>query len=427
MSVVAVLGSQWGDEGKGKIVDMLAERANMVVRFSGGPNAGHTIANPYGEFKLHLVPSGVFYPHTTCIISNGVVVSPPVLLTELDQIEGKGVDSSRLFISTRAHLIMPYHTLLDELEEKARGSQALGTTKSGVGPAYMDKIARLGIRVGDLLDKGGFLHRLRFVLEHKNAVITRVYGAPPLSLEEVYDQYCQYAERLIPHIRETEAMTDEAIEKQEAILLEGAQGALLDIDFGTYPYVTSSNCIAGGACTGMGLGPTRLERVLGVYKAYTTRVGGGPMPTELEDETGERIRQIAHEYGATTGRPRRCGWFDAVAARFTASINGLTGFTLTRLDILDSFPTISVCTGYKVNGDIIHRFPGSLKVLEQCQPVYEELEGWQSPTTHIRRFEDLPGKAQSYVRRLEGLIGCPADIVSVGPGREQTIMVNPPW
>lgn len=427
MSVVAVLGSQWGDEGKGKIVDMLAERANMVIRFSGGPNAGHTIANPYGEFKLHLVPSGIFYPHTTCIISNGVVVSPPVLLDELDQIEGKGVDSSRLFISTRAHMIMPYHTLLDELEEKARGSQALGTTKSGVGPAYMDKIARLGIRAGDLLDKEGFLQRLRFVLGHKNAVITRVYEAPPLSLEEVYDQYCYYAERLAPHIRETEPMTDAAIGKGESILLEGAQGALLDIDFGTYPYVTSSNCIAGGACTGMGLGPTRLERVLGVYKAYTTRVGGGPMPTELEDETGERIRQIAHEYGATTGRPRRCGWFDAVAARFSASINGLTGFTLTRLDILDSFPSISICTGYKINGEVIHRFPGSLKVLEQCQPVYEDMEGWQSPTTDIRHFEDLPGKAQAYVKRLEGLIGCPADIVSVGPGREQTVLVNPPW
>jgi adenylosuccinate synthase len=427
MSVVAVLGSQWGDEGKGKIVDMLAQRANMVVRFSGGPNAGHTIANPYGEFKLHLVPSGIFYPHTTCIISNGVVVSPPVLLEELDQIEGKGLDSSRLFISTRAHMIMPYHILLDELEEKSRGSQALGTTKSGVGPAYMDKIARLGIRAGDLTDKEGFLQRLRFVMEHKNAVITRVYEAPPLSPEKIYSQYCEYADRLAPHIRETEPMTDAAIEKGESILLEGAQGALLDIDFGTYPYVTSSNCIAGGACTGMGLGPTRLGRVLGVYKAYTTRVGGGPMPTELDDETGERIRRIAHEYGATTGRPRRCGWFDAVAARFSASINGLTGFILTRLDILDSFPSISICTGYRLNGNVIHRFPGSLRVLEQCRPVYEELEGWLSPTTDIRRFEDLPGKAQSYVRRLEELIGCPADIVSVGPGREQTIIVNPPW
>jgi len=427
MSIIAVLGSQWGDEGKGKIVDMLAERANLVVRFSGGPNAGHTIANPYGEFKLHLVPSGIFYPHTTCIISNGVVVSPPVLLEELNKIESKGVDSSRLFISTRAHIIMPYHTLLDELEEKARGSQALGTTKSGVGPAYMDKIARLGIRAGDLLDKEGFLHRLSFVLEHKNAIITRVYKAPPLPLEEVYDQYCRYAERLAPHICETETMTNEAIEKQEPILLEGAQGALLDIDFGTYPYVTSSNCIAGGACTGMGLGPTNLERIIGVYKAYTTRVGGGPMPTELEDETGERIRQIAHEYGATTGRPRRCGWFDAVAARFTASINGLTGFALTRLDILDSFSSINICIGYKVNGDIIDRFPGSIKVLEQCQPVYEELEGWQCPTTDTRCFKDLPEKAQSYVRRLEELIGCPTDIVSVGPGRDQTIIINPPW
>ena len=324
MPAIAVIGAQWGDEGKGKIVDLLAEKANMVIRFSGGPNAGHTVSNPYGEFRLHLVPAGIFYPHTVCLIGNGVVVSPSVLIRELEQLEEKGVDTSRLFISPRAHLIMPYHTLLDKLEEEAKGSKALGTTLSGVGPAYMDKVARLGIRVGDLLDKEGLLHRLRFVLEQKNIILIKVYGAPPLSLEEVYDQYCQYAERLAPLIRHTEPMVKQALERKELVLLEGAQGTLLDIDFGTYPYVTSSSPIAAGAFIGSGLSPSQIEGILGVFKAYTTRVGSGPMPTELRDETGDLIRQIGGEYGATTGRPRRCGWFDAVAARYAARINGVT-------------------------------------------------------------------------------------------------------
>ena len=425
MPVVAIIGAQWGDEGKGKVVDMLAEKASMVVRFSGGPNAGHTICNSYGKFSLHLVPSGIFYPHTVCLIGNGVVVSPSVLLGELENLQKQGVDTSRLFISSRAHLIMPYHTLLDELEEAAKGSKALGTTKSGVGPAYMDKVARLGIRAGDLLDRDSLLHRLRFVLEQKNVVLTKVYGASPLSLEEVYSQYCQYAERLTPFIRETEPMVKQALERKEPILLEGAQGTLLDIDFGTYPYVTSSSPTAGGAFTGLGLSPTKLECILGVYKAYTTRVGGGPMPTELSDETGESIREIAHEYGATTGRPRRCGWFDGVIARFSASINGFSGVAITRLDVLDTFASIKICTSYKLNGDIIDQFPSSSAVLERCQPVYEELPGWQSPTNNLRRFEDLPQLAQSYVKRLEELIACPINIVSVGPKREQTITVRP--
>ncbi|HJX69818.1 MAG TPA: adenylosuccinate synthase [Dehalococcoidia bacterium] len=425
MPVVAIIGGQWGDEGKGKIVDLLAEKANMVVRFSGGPNAGHTVVNPYGEFRLHLLPSGIFYPHTVCLIGNGVVVSPPVLLEELEQLKKKGVDTSRLFISSRAHLIMPYHTLLDKLEEEARGSKALGTTRSGVGPAYMDKVARLGIRAGDLLDREGLRQRIRFVLDQKNIILTKVYGASPLSPEEVYHQYCQYGEHLVPHICETELMVKQALERKESLLLEGAQGTLLDIDFGTYPYVTSSSPIAGGAFTGLGLSPTKIERILGVFKSYTTRVGGGPMPTELNDETGESIREIAHEYGATTGRPRRCGWFDAVAARFSASINGFSGVALTRLDILDSFASIKVCTSYKVNGDIVDYFPSSSAVLERCQPIYEELAGWQSPINHLRRFADLPPAAQSYVKRLEELITCPIDIISVGPRREQTIMVRP--
>jgi len=425
MPVIAVIGAQWGDEGKGKIVDLLAEKASMVVRFSGGPNAGHTICNSYGAFSLHLVPSGIFYPHTVCLIGNGVVVSPSVLLGELEHLQKQGVDTSRLFISSRAHLIMPYHTLLDKLEEEARGSKALGTTKSGVGPAYMDKVARLGIRVGDLLDRDNLLNKIRFVLERKNIIISKVYGASLLSLEEVYSQYCQYADRLAPFIRETEPMVKQALERGESVLLEGAQGTLLDIDFGTYPYVTSSSPIAGGAFTGLGLSPIKFECILGVFKAYITRVGGGPMPTELRDQTGESIREIAHEYGATTGRPRRCGWFDGVVARFSVSINGFSGVALTRLDVLDTFASIKICTGYKVNGDFIDQFPSSAAVLEKCQPVYEELPGWQSPTSHLRRFKDLPKPAQSYIRRLEELITCPVDIVSVGPKREQTIMVRP--
>ncbi len=425
MPLIAVIGAQWGDEGKGKVVDLLAEKANMVVRFSGGPNAGHTVCNSYGEFRLHLIPSGIFYPHNLCIIGNGVVVSPPVLLEELDHLENKGVDISRLFISSRAHLIMPYHTLLDKLEEEAKGSKALGTTRSGVGPAYIDKVARLGIRVGDLLDREGLLHRLRFVLEQKNILLTKVYGVPPLSLEEVYQQYCQYGERLAPLICEIELMVKQALEKGELILLEGAQGTLLDIDFGTYPYVTSSSPVAAGAFVGLGLSPSRIDCILGVFKSYTTRVGGGPMPTELQDKTGELIRQIAHEFGTTTGRPRRCGWFDAVAARFSAYINGFSSVALTRLDVLDTFASIKVCTGYKVDGDIVDQFPSSISVLERCQPVYEELPGWQSPTSHLRRFEELPPPAQSYVKRLEELITCPINIVSVGPKREQTIMVRP--
>ncbi len=424
MSVIAVVGAQWGDEGKGKIVDMLAEKASMVIRFSGGPNAGHTVHNPYGEFSLHLVPSGIFYPHTACIIGTGVVVSPSVLLDELEQLWKKGVNTSKLLVSTRAHLIMPYHIILDRLEEQAKGAGALGTTRSGVGPAYADKVARLGIRAGDLADKEGLLRRLRFVLEQKNLILTRIHGAPPLSVEEVYDQLCQYADRLAAFIRETEPIISQAIERNEPILLEGAQGTLLDIDFGTYPYVTSSSVIAAGAFAGAGLHPVKIDHILGIMKAYTTRVGAGPMPTELGDETGERIRQIAQEYGATTGRPRRCGWFDAVATRYSALINGFSGVALTRLDVLDAFDSIKVCTKYKVDGKIIDQFPSSTLQLERCQPVYDEVPGWQSPTAHLRRFQDLPPLAQSYVRKLEHLVGCPINIISVGPHREQTIVTR---
>jgi len=425
MPVTVIVGVQWGDEGKGKVIDLLAEKASMVVRFSGGPNAGHTVYNPHGKFTLHLVPAGIFYPHTTCIIGNGVVVSPAVLTEELDQLASKGIDTSRLLISARAHLIMPYHTLLDKLEEEAKGTAALGTTRSGVGPAYMDKVGRLGIRAGDLTDLDGLRQRLRFVLDHKNTVITKVYGAAPLSFEEIYEQYCRYAERLAPMIRETEPIVAEAIERNHRVLLEGAQGSLLDVDFGTYPYVTSSSVIAAGAFSGLGLSPTKIDYVFGVVKAYTTRVGAGPMPTELHDETGERIRQIAQEFGATTGRARRCGWFDAVAARFSTRINGFNGLVLTRLDVLDSFPSIKICTAYRLNGAVTDRFPTSIAALQKCQPVYEELPGWQCRTTDMRRFAELPKAAKDYVKRLEELMGCPIDIISIGPRREESITIRP--
>lgn len=397
----------------------------MVVRFSGGPNAGHTVHNPHGEFRLHLVPSGIFYAHTTCIIGGGVVVSPTVLLDELRQLWDKGIDTSKLVISTRAHIIMPYHILLDRLEEESKGAGALGTTRSGVGPAYADKVARLGIRAGDLLDREGLRRSIDSILKHKNPILTKIYGAAPLAVEDVFAQLCQHADQLAPYIRETEPLVRQAVESGEPIVLEGAQGALLDIDFGTYPYVTSSSVIAAGAFAGAGLPPIRIDHILGIMKAYTTRVGAGPMPTELKDQTGERIRQVAQEYGATTGRPRRCGWFDAVATRHSALVSGFTGVALTRLDVLDSFDSIKICTGYEVDGRITDEFPSCSPVLEKCRPVYEEVQGWQSPTTHARRVQDMPALAQSYVKRLGELVRCPVDIISVGPRREATIVARP--
>ncbi len=425
MPIIAVIGAQWGDEGKGKVVDLLAEKAQVVVRFSGGDNAGHTVVNHYGEFGLHLIPSGIFYPGVTCIIGNGVAINPEVLLSEIDQLQGREVDTSSLFISDRAHLIMPYHTLLDGLEEQSRGGKAIGTTRKGIGPAFADKTARLGIRVGDLLDKEAFRERLRPILEHKNTILTRIYGVEPLSLDEIYYQYCQYGERLAPLTRETTTMLAEALDNNKLVILEGAQGTLLDPDFGTYPYTTSSSPLAGGGCVGAGVGPTKIDRVLGIFKSYCTRVGGGPMPTELNDETGSLIRERAHEYGTTTGRARRCGWFDGVAARYSSRINGLTNIALTRLDVLDVLPRIKICVGYKLDGKTLDYFPGSITTLAKCQPVYEELPGWQSPTSDVRDYEKLPAQARQYLTRVEELASCPVSIISVGARREQTIHKAP--
>ncbi|MFO7995549.1 MAG: adenylosuccinate synthase [Dehalococcoidia bacterium] len=422
MAVMVVVGGQWGDEGKGKIVDLLAEKVKVVARFSGGDNAGHTVINPYGEFRLHLIPSGIFYPQVTCIIGNGVALNPAVLLGEIEDLQKHGVDTGRLFISDRAHLIMPYHTLLDGLEEERRSKGALGTTRKGIGPVFADKVARLGIRAGDLLNEDIFWGRLRTAVEFKNVVLTKVYQVPPLSLDEIYDRYCHYGKQLAPFIQDTSSMIREAVTKGEPVLLEGAQGALLDPDFGTYPYVTSSSPLAGASCIGTGLGPREIDRVMGVFKAYNTRVGAGPMPTELNDETGDLIREKAHEYGATTGRPRRCGWFDAVAGRFSVQINGITDIALTHLDIYDGFSSIKICTAYKLNDEVLTSFPSEVATLEKCQPVYEELDAWQESISGIRDFERLPIGARNYMSRLETLLSCPISLVSVGADRKQIIL-----
>jgi len=427
MPVIAIIGAQWGDEGKGKVVDLLAEQSDMVVRFSGGDNAGHTVVNQLGEFKLHLIPSGIFSAKAVSVIGNGVVVNPRVLLDEMAALKQRGVDTSRLFISDRTHLVMPYHILFDGLEEEARGGKAIGTTRKGIGPAFADKIARLGIRTCDLLDRDIFRERLSAILAHKNSILTRIYNVEPLSEDDVYKEYCRYGEILAPHICDTTALLEKAINDKKQVMLEGAQGTLLDPDFGTYPYATSSSPMAGGGCLGAGIGPTKIDKVLGVFKAYCTRVGGGPMPTELRDKVGDSIREVAHEYGTTTGRPRRCGWFDAIAARFSTRVNGFTHAIITRLDVLDTRPALKICTGYELNGEKIDFFPASATTLEKCQPVYEELPGWQTPISDIRDFKKLPLQARQYLARLEELVACPISVISVGERREQTILKEPVW
>jgi adenylosuccinate synthase len=422
MSVVAVIGGQWGDEGKGKVVDYLAAQAKYVVRFSGGDNAGHTVVNPYGEFKLRLTPSGVFYPGTTSIIGNGVVLNPAVLNSEIDGLNSRGIDTSRLLISDRTNLIMPYHIVFDGLEEDALGGKAIGTTRKGIGPAFADKVARNGIRAGDLLDKKLLRERIILTLEYKNKILTQVYGKDPLSADEICEQYFAYADRWAPCICDTTGVIAAAIDRNEPVMLEGAQGFLLDPDFGTYPFSTSSPPTAAGACLGSGIAPNLLTHVVGVFKAYQTRVGAGPMPTEMKDETGDTIRELAHEYGTVSQRPRRCGWFDAVSARFSIRINGVNSMAITRLDVLDKMPQIKICTHYKLDGKTIEHFPASIPELERCQPVYEELPGWESDTNGIRDFDKLPVNARNYLLRLEELLSRPVSLISVGKSREQTVV-----
>ena len=426
MPAFVVVGGQWGDEGKGRMVDLLAQDVDVVARYSAGDNAGHTVINHMGEFALHLVPAGIFYPEKTCLIGNGVVVNPRVLLDEIEQLESQGVSTKHLFVSDRAQVLMPYHLLQDELEESERGDEALGTTKRGVGPAFVDKVARAGVRMADLLDGQALRDRLEQVLPRKNLLLERVYGASPLDLDDIHRTYIEFGCKLKSYVTDTSTVVREALERGDQVLLEGAQGSLLDLDAGTYPFVTSSapSSLAAGAAIGVGIGPTQIERVVGVFKAYMTRVGNGPMPTELLGETGDIIRREgpAPEFGATTGRPRRCGWFDAVASRYSVQVNGVTSVVLTRLDVLDNFPAIEISTAYELDGEVIESFPATAAVLERVRPRLEEMPGWRKDTSGARRFRDLPKEAQAYVERIEELLGRPIEIVSVGPERGQAII-----
>jgi len=425
MPAYAVIGGQWGDAGTGKVIDYLAGNVDSVVRYAGGNNAGHTVVNDKGTFQLHLVPSGICWPNVYGIIGNGVVVDPDVLVGELTEIAARGIDTSKLFISERAHVIMPYHVVLDRLEEEARGDAAIGTTGRGIGPAYMDKTGRMGIRVGDLLDWDTLEPLVAQNLKQKNALITKIYGSEPLALDDVLAKCRIWADQMTPYAKATEQLVQDLLAQNKKVLLEGAQGTLLDIDHGSYPYVTSSSPSIGGACTGLGLNPQAIKGVLGVFKAYSTRVGSGPMPSEIKDEEAEEIREKAQEFGVTTGRARRIGWFDSIAARYSQLVNGFTGLVLTRLDILDEFDSVKVCVGYEVDGKRMDRFPANTGLLARCEPIYEELPGWDQPTASATELSQPPANALAYVKRIEELVGCRVQIISTGPRREETIQVEP--
>ncbi len=424
MSAIVIVGAQWGDEGKGKITDFLARTADVVVRYQGGNNAGHTVVVNNEEYKLHLIPSGILYKDKQCVIGNGVVIDPEVLIKELDYLHQRGVSTENLKISGGAHLIFPYHKLLDAADEDRKGSNKIGTTRRGIGPAYMDKSARIGIRLIDLLDQKVFEEMLTRNLAEKNHMLDKVYGIPPLEETEIRNNYLKYAEVVRPYLADTSLLIHEAIRDGKKVLFEGAQGTLLDIDFGTYPYVTSSHPIAGGACIGAGVGPTKIDRVIGVAKAYTTRVGSGPFPAELLDETGEWIRKIGREFGTTTGRPRRCGWFDAVILRYAVRLSGLDSIAFTKMDVLTGLKTIKICNGYMYKGELLREFPQTLTILSECEPVYEELEGWDEDITNITSYDDLPVNAKKYLDRIRELIGVPISIISVGSERGQTIIID---
>jgi adenylosuccinate synthase len=429
MPAIVVVGTQWGDEGKGKITDYLANQAELVVRYQGGNNAGHTVVVGDQEFKLHLVPSGILYPKTLCVLGNGVVLNPAVLLKELANLREQGIDTFGLRISDRAHVILPYHPLLDQLDETSRVVGRIGTTGRGIGPAYVDKYARYdAIRMVDLIDPETFKGRLWEIVKMKNRLLEQFYGQSGLDYQAILAEYSDYAEQLAPLVVDTSALVNRAIRAGRKVLFEGAQGTLLDIDHGTYPFVSSSSPAAGGACTGAGVGPTQINRVVGVVKAYSTRVGEGPFPTELPDNLVAKLRDgRGREYGVTTGRPRRCGWFDGVIASYAVQVNGVTDLVVMKLDVLDQMATINVCTGYRYRNSIIHEFPASLKVLAECKPVYAELPGWLSDTTACKEWGVLPVKAQDYLKRLEELAQAPLAMVSVGWRRDETIITREIW
>lgn len=426
MANVIVIGAQWGDEGKGKITDLLSRSADVVVRYQGGVNAGHTIVVKGQTFKLHLIPSGILYPDTECIIGCGTVIDPKVLIAELDQLEKLNISTKNLLISETAHVTMPYHRLIDQASEERRGSHKIGTTGRGIGPTYADKSERTGIRVLDLMDPQGLRDQLEWTINYKNAILEKLYNLPPLNPEEVIDEYLGYAERLKPYVVDSSLKIYDAILRRRNILFEGAQGTLLDLDHGTYPYVTSSNPVAGGACVGTGLGPTMIDRVIGVSKAYTTRVGEGPFPTELQGELGELLCDRGAEFGTTTGRKRRCGWFDAVIGRYAVRINGMDCIAITKLDVLDELEEINVCIAYEIDGERCEHFPTSARQFARCRPIYKTLPGWQVSTSNCRRLEDLPQQALDYLKFLAELMDVPIAIVSLGASRDQTIIVEDP-
>ena len=428
MSSVVVVGTQWGDEGKGKITDFLSEQAEYVARYQGGDNAGHTIQFGGETYKLHLIPSGIFSPEKLCIIGNGVVVNPKSLVTELAYLHERNIATDNLRISDRAHVILPYHIELDRLQEEAKGDNKIGTTIKGIGPAYMDKAARVGIRIADLLDREVFEERLRINLEDKNRQFTKLYDANPMSFEEIFEEYYEYGQQIKQYVCDTSVLLNDALDNGKRVLFEGAQGVMLDIDQGTYPFVTSSNPLAGGVTIGSGVGPSKVTKVVGVCKAYTSRVGDGPFPTELFDEIGSRIREVGREYGTTTGRPRRVGWFDSVVMRHSKRVSGITNLCLNSIDVLTGLETVKICVAYrKSNGEEISHYPASLVELGQCEPVYEELPGWSEDITGCRTLDELPIEAQNYVRRVSELVGVKISTFSVGPDRNQTNILEDVW
>ncbi len=427
MSSVVVVGAQWGDEGKGKITDFLSENAEVIARYQGGNNAGHTIRFNEVTYKLHLIPSGIFYKEKTSVIGNGMVVDPKALITELAYLHERGVSTENLRISNRAHVILPYHLKLDEVEENRKGDNKIGTTKKGIGPAYMDKAARCGIRMADLLERDVFEEKLSRNLEEKNRLFERFYETEGFKIEDILEEYYEYGQQIKKYVCDTSVVLNDALDEGRRVLFEGAQGVMLDIDQGTYPFVTSSNPVAGGVTIGSGVGPTKISHVVGVCKAYTTRVGDGPFPTELNNEIGHQIREVGREYGTTTGRPRRVGWFDSVVVRHARRVSGITDLSLNSIDVLTGLETVKICVAYDYKGEVLMEYPASLKVLSECTPVYEELPGWTEDITGCKTLDELPANARHYLERVAQLTGIPLSIFSVGPDRAQTNVIFSPW